>query len=534
MLRSSSLFGVFASLAACQSVPEAPNLDRVDLIIAGGEVHDGAGSPAMIADIAIRGDRIVYVGADARSLYRAAEVLDAGGHIVAPGFIDPHTHAGPDLASKQPGRRANSAFAFQGVTTVVIGNDGGGDYAISDLADAARSQGIGTNAAYLVGFNSVRRAVMETENRPPKSAELVRMQELTQRGMCEGAWGFSTGLYYVPQSYSNTEEVIALARIAADMGGYYDTHMRDESTYNVTVTGALAEALQIGREAGLPVHISHIKALGPAVWGHSERMIAMIEEAQALGQEVTADQYPWEASGTRITAALVPREALEGGLEALRERLDDPKQLTAIRSAMIAAIERRGGPDRLLITGSLNGAKAPIGRTLAEIGKQKNLEPVDAALAILSEGDARLASFNMSPDDIAAFASREWVVTGSDGSTGHPRKYGSFPKAYRDLVIGTESMDLARFIRRSSGKTADIIGLQDRGYLRAGYAADVLVFDPDTFAPNATYASPRELSSGVAHLFVNGQATISDGISTGTLPGRPLLKQPPRGYNCQG
>ncbi|MCK0127616.1 amidohydrolase family protein [Erythrobacter sp. F6033] len=513
---------LFASLAGCETMPD---IQKADTIISGGMVFDGSGEAGTVNHIAIRDGAILYIGPDAGSRYSATNIVDASGLIIAPGFIDPHTHAGSDLASDSAERRANLPFAFQGVTTVVVGNDGGGKPDIADLASAARANGIGTNSAYLVGFGPVREAVLGTENRAPSPDELAKMEDLTRAAMCEGAWGFSAGLYYVPQSYSQTDEVIALAKIAGEAGGYYDTHIRDESTYNVTVTGALAEALEIGRRADLPVHIAHIKALGPAVWGHSAKMIAMIEEAQAAGQRVTADQYPWEASGTRISNALVPRGALEGGLPALRQRLNDPEQLKAIRAGMMDAVERRGGSDRLLITGQLAGSNAPVGKTLEELGASMQLAPVDAAIEVLREGDARLASFNMNPDDIAAFAKQDWVVTGSDGSNGHPRKYGSFPKAYRDLVKGDARMDLARFIRRSSGKTADIIGLKQRGYLKVGYHADVLVFDPASFAPNADYSAPRELSSGVQHLYVNGVPVITDGTYTGALPGQPLLKE---------
>ncbi|BDW81638.1 N-acyl-D-amino-acid deacylase [Erythrobacter sp. Dej080120_24] len=519
MLASSGCRGV-DDLAI--TTPAEPT--EVDTIIAGGMVFDGTGATGRSIDIAILDDRIVYVGEDADARFRARNTIDAVGLVVAPGFIDPHTHADTDLVSSDADRRANKAYAFQGVTTVLVGNDGFGNYRIADMASAAIESGIGTNAAWLVGFGAVREEVLGRVDREPDAAELAQMGALTRQAMCEGAWGFSTGLYYVPQNFAKTEEVVALARIATEFGGYYDTHMRDESTYNVTVTGALAETLQIGREAGLPVHIAHIKALGPAVWGHSERMIAMIEEAQASGQRVSADQYPWEASGTRISNALVPRWALEGGLEALRERLAKPEQRLAIRQGIEEAIERRGGADRLLVTGALGEVEVETGKTLEQLARDQGIAPADAAIAVLRTGDARLASFNMNPDDIAAFAAREWVVTGSDGSTGHPRKYASFPKAYRDLVADGGVMDMARFVRRSSGQTADIIGLQGRGYLKPGYFADVVVLDPESFAPRATYSAPEELSSGVVHLLVNGEVVIRGGAHTGQLPGRPLLK----------
>ncbi len=512
-------------LCGCQTVnPPNVAMPVVDLLIVGGSVYDGTGGSARRVDIAVDDGRIAYLGADAGALYSAGQVIEANGLIVAPGFIDPHAHAGSDLASSDQRRRANLPYAHQGVTTVVVGNDGFGKPDIAAMSTKASRDGIGTNVAYLAGFGPIREAALGKANRAPTAAELAQMEANMRQAMCEGAWGFSAGLYYVPQNYAKTEEVIALAKIAGEFGGYYDTHMRDESTYNITVTGAVNEAIEIGRKANLPVHIAHIKALGPAVWGHSTRMIAAVEQARADGLRVTADQYPWTASGTRISNALVPRWALEGGLDRLRARLAEKDDAARIREGMIAGLERRGGADRLLVTAPLGGIEMAVGDTLAEIAEAEGREPVDSAISILKQGDARVASFNMNEADIAAFAAQDWVVTGSDGSTGHPRKYASFPKAYRDLVIDGD-MPLARFIQRSSGQTADIVGLKKRGYLKAGYAADIAIFDPKTFAPNATYQLPRELSSGVRHLIVNGAAVIADGQHTGELPGTPLLKR---------
>ena len=524
-LRNAALPALAAILVGCQSLPDDAPLVPVDLLITGGTVYDGTGSPATAYDVVISDGLVAYLGPDARSRFLPAREIDATGLVVAPGFIDPHTHAAGDLSSDGADSRANLPFAFQGVTTVVVGNDGGGSPDVAAQAELARAQGIGTNVAYLAGFGPIREEVLGKENRAPDADEMSVMKARLRGAMCEGAWGFSAGLYYVPQAYSKTDEVVALARVASDLGGYYDTHMRDESTYNVTVTGALAETLEIGRLADIPVHIAHIKALGPAVWGHSAKMIEAIEDARAAGQRVTADQYPWEASGTRISAALVPRSALEGGLDALRERLKEPESRAAIRAAMVDGIARRGGASKLLITGRLGEAEIDTGQTLEEYAEAAKVEPVDAAIAILMQGDARVASFNMSTVDIAAFAVRDWVVTGSDGSSGHPRKYGSFPKAYRDLVLGETGMDLARFVERSSGQTAKLIGLKDRGRLAPRMAADVVIFDPVTFGPQATYQAPRELSVGVRYLFVNGEQVIAEGAYTGSLPGRPLLKR---------
>ncbi len=522
-LRGLLALGALAGLASCATPREAA--DFPDLLIVNGTVYDGTGSDGHAASILVDNGKIVRLIPPSESMPVTRQSIDAKGLVVAPGFIDPHTHAGIDLAAEDASRRANLPFAFQGVTTVVVGNDGFGARDVATQANAATANGIGTNVAYLAGFGPIRETVIGNVNRAPTNVELSEMRSLTRQAMCEGAWGFSAGLYYVPQNYAATEEVTALAQEAGALGGYYDTHMRDESTYNITVEGALAEALSIGRNAQLPVHIAHIKALGPAVWGHSAKMIAMIEAAQAEGMRVTADQYPWEASGTRVSNALVPRWALEGGLEALRERLRDPEQAQRIRKGIADGYERRGGPNRLLVTGRLHGAQLGAGQNLAEIAASLSLDPVEAAIAILMEGDARVASFNMSKTDIEAFAVQDWVVTGSDGSTGHPRKYASFPKAYQDLVQGEVGVSLARFIQRSSAQTAGIIGLTDRGRIEPGFAADIVVFDPESFSPRATYQSPRALSEGVQYLVVNGEAVIRDGEYTGALPGKPLLKQ---------
>lgn len=514
------------AVTGCQSTSGRVPADyQASIIIRNGTVHDGTGGPARVADIVIANDKIVHIGKTAPGSHANARMIDAGGLIVAPGFIDPHTHAGSDLNSGEVERRRNLPFAYQGVTTVLVGNDGNGRTEIAALAERARQQKTGTNVAYLAGFGYIRKSVIGDANRPPTASEMERMKTMLSSAMCEGAMGLSAGLYYTPQNFAKTGEVVELAKVAAWHGGYYDTHMRDESTYNIGLSGAVEEALEIGGQSGAAVHIAHIKALGPAVWGHSAKIISRIEKARANGQKITADQYPWAASGTRISNALVPRWALDGGLPGLRERLTGSATRSKIREDMLAGLARRGGAAKLLITGRLGKAQVDTGFTLAEIAKRSGLEPVDAALQILESGDARLASFNMNPEDIRAFALQDWVVTGSDGSTGHPRKYGSFPKAYRDFVVNGKLMTMARFVRRSSGQVADIVGLTDRGYLKPGMAADVVIFDPEKFTPNATYQQPRELSTGVEYLLVNGKALIFEGKHTNILSGKPLLKE---------
>ncbi len=501
---------------------------QADLLIEGGEVYDGSGEPAQTLDVAIEGDRIVYVGPHRDGAVQAERVIDATGMIVSPGFIDPHTHADADLQSGDIRRRANPAYLYQGVTTVVIGSDGGGSAAVAQTAAALEAGGIGTNVGLLVGFGAVRSAVVGQDDRAPTDSELSAMKAQVASGICEGGLGFSTGLHYTPQAFATTAEVASLATEAGTRGAIYDSHLRDESNYSIGLLAAVAEALEIGRVSGSPVHIAHIKALGPDVWGKSADVIAMIEQARESGQVVTADQYPWAASGTRISNALVPRWALDGGMARLRERLADPEIVSGLRDEMRENLRRRGGASSLLLTRGFDEAAQWDGMTLAQVAEATGKDPVEAAIAILENSDARVASFNMNQDDIDAFAVQPWVMTGSDGSTGHPRKFGTFPKAYRDLVASGQ-MSTAAFVRRSTGAVADALDLKARGYLRAGAFADIAVIDPAVFAPRATYQDPEALATGVRYLFVNGVGAIDDGHATGALPGRALLRHPPEG-----
>lgn len=506
----------------------APARLRADILIEGGEVHDGSGSPGRVADVAVLGDRIVYVGPAGAGTVDAARRIDVTGKFVVPGFIDPHTHADSDLASSDAARRVNAAYLHQGVTTVVIGNDGGGSADISAIAADFSKHGIGTNVGLMVGFGAVRSAVVGDADRAPTSEELAEMQALIAGAVCSGALGFSTGLHYAPQNFADTSEIISLAAEAGRRGALYDSHLRDESSYSIGLEAAVGEALEIGLLSGSPVHIAHIKALGPDVWGSSAAVIAMVENARAAGQRVTADQYPWRASGTRISNALVPRWALDGGMAGLRDRLDDPSVAARIRSEMRANLVRRGGADSLLLTRGFGDAARWDGRTLAEVAEATGRDPLDAAIAILRTADARVASFNMALEDIAAFAVQPWVMTGSDGSTGHPRKYATYPKAYADLV-GGGLMDTSAFVRRSTGLVADTLGLEARGYLREDYFADIAVIDPEAYAPMANYAAPEELAQGVDMLLVNGVIALENGRTNGALAGQVLLRRPAEG-----
>ncbi|MGQ0660502.1 N-acyl-D-amino-acid deacylase family protein [Sphingosinicella sp.] len=509
-------------LLLASAASAATATERVELIIRGGTIYTGSDAP-FVGDVAISGDRIRAVGR--RLDYRAARVVDARGMIVAPGFIDPHAHLGEQLASDDARTRLISAFLMQGVTTALIGNDGGGDPDVAAVLGRARTRPVGINYAAYVGFGPVRRAVIGEADRAPTAEELARMRAMVSAAMCQGALGLSTGLFYAPQSFSRTDEVVALAREAASRGGVYDTHLRDESSYSIGLAAAVDEAITIGREAGLPVNISHIKALGVDVQGQAPAIIARIEAARRAGQRVTADQYPWSASGTSLVAALVPRWAQDGGRAALLRRFEDASVASRLRTEMADNLRRRGGPESLLIT-----AGRHRGRRLSEVAGAA--DPTETAIAAIREADASVVSFNQTEADIEAFMREPWVMSGSDASAGHPRAYGSFARLYSEYVQRRRTITLRAFIERSTARPADAFGLVDRGRLRAGAFADIIVFDPRSYAARATYERPTELAAGVRAVFVNGIAAVENGALTGAASGRGLAHVP-RAGSCR-
>jgi len=507
------------SLVRDERRAEQGNTDTLDILIKGGRVIDGSGADEVQADIGIRGDRIVLVGnAGSRS---ASRTINASGLVVAPGFIDPHTHTAEDLSD--PARSSNINYLMQGVTTVVTGNDGSSPWPIADTLSKWERQGIGTNAALFVGHGTVRTMVLGSGDVTPTSEQLGRMRALVDRGMQEGALGMSTGLYYAPGSFAKTEEVIELARAAAERGGIYDTHMRDEDSYSIGLLDSIQETIRIGRESRIPVHISHIKALGTGVWGKSTAAIELIKRARAEGVNVTASQYPYTASGTSIVAALVPRWAEDGGRSRMLERIGDANIVPRLVGDMEANLKRRGGPDSLLITGSRDNTL--VGKTLAQIAGEWKKSAVQAALEIIKrQGDASLASFNMTESDIENFMRQDFVMTGSDGSAGHPRKYGTFPRKLREYVYVKKLITPPFAIRSSSSLTAATLRIPERGLLRRGYYADVIVLDEKTVTDRATYEHPRELAVGMRYVIVNGKVAVDDGHYTGALAGRALRK----------
>lgn len=527
-MRSLLLLAAAAMLGGAASAPQV-------IVIAGGAIYDGSSTRPVTGDVVIAGDRIVAVGPGAGKRHRGARMIEAKGLVVAPGFIDPHTHSDAFIRSETPAERLVTPWLMQGVTTVFTGIDGYGQGAgtVGELLGHVDTAGVGPNVATFTGFGAVRTKVLGNDDRAPTPAELARMKTLVVQGMCEGAFGLSAGLFYAPQSFAKTDEVIALAREAARRGGIYDTHQRDESSYSIGLMNSVAEAIEIGRAAGLPVHFAHIKALGADVHGKAGQIVAAVAAARAKGQNVTADQYPYEASGSSLIAALVPRWAQDGGAAALVKRIEAPAERERIVMEMAANLVRRGGAGAILLS---DRGKPWTGKRLDAVAADWKVDPVEAALRIIlanKGGGSSIVSFNMVEPDIKLLMQQPWVMTGSDGSAGHPRMYGTFPTKYAKYVVAEKTIDLATFVNSSTGRTADFYKLDRRGHLKAGYFADIVVFDPKAYRPRATYIEPTLPSEGVRALLVNGVAVIDGGKLTGKAGGKALRHRTPQG-SCPG
>jgi N-acyl-D-aspartate/D-glutamate deacylase len=360
---------------------------------------------------------------------------------------------------------------------------------------------------------------------------MQRMEALVRQAMELGAYGFSSGPFDVPGKYSTTDELVRLAAVAARYpGAFHSSHVRDESDYDIGVVAAVRELIQVSREAKLPGIVTHIKALGPSVWGKSAEMIALIEAARAEGIEIWADQYPYAASGTGLEPALVPGWAREGGQEALARRLQDPEQRAAIRAEMAANLARRGGANAILIQ-RYDPDPGRQGRRLDDIARERLEDPLDTAIEMLINGGAPIVSFNMNERDVEALMRQPWTMTCTDGGLSefglareHPRAYGAFPRKLRRYAIERGVVTLEQAVHASTGLTATVLGIADRGFLRPGAYADVVVFDPATIADTATYEKPDAYAVGVDFLLVNGGVAIDGGRAVAGRFGRVLRR----------
>ena len=496
-----------------------PKVD-VDILLAGGTLYDGSGSQGVEGDLAIRDGKIVAVGRFEAG--RVGRRINCTRLIVAPGFIDLHTHC--DSVATTDKLRPNVNYLTQGCTTVVTGNCGGGAVNVAEYFEKIDREGVGTNVIHLVPHGSVRSKAMGSENRAPKAEELQRMKDLVDRGMREGAWGMSTGLIYVPGMFAKTDEIIELAKVVAFHGGIYASHIRSEGS---GLVDSIREAVEIGRAAGLPVHISHFKATGKANWHLIDDAIHSIEEARAGGLAVTADQYPYIATSTGLGPTLFPATQVPGGLKDFARRIqDDPEFARQVRQL----VERRLGDSARIVIASCRKHPEWAGKSLDEIAGLLGVDAIEAGIRIQADGGASVVKFSLSEESVRRVMGIPWVATGSDGSSAvpssgvrpHPRSFGTFPRKIGRYALRENVIPLAAAIRSATGLPADILKLSGRGYLRPDHVADVVVFDPETFVDAATFEEPQQYSTGVRYVFVAGQAAIDDGTLASELYGRAI------------
>ena len=500
-----------------------------DVVIRGGTIIDGSGAARFRADIAIRGDRIVLVSRQSIAAARAARVIDATDRIVTPGFIDMHAHLDP--LPRLPG--AESA-ARQGVTFALGGPDGGGPLPLGLYMDAREQQRIGINVGYLVGHNTIKQRVMGTVSRAPTADEMRQMKALVAQGMADGAFGISTGLRYLPGNFSKIDEVIELSRVAADSGGIYTSHLREEG---LGLLDGVAEAITIGREAKIPIVLTHHKAVGPKTWGQSVATLHMVDSARRAGIDVMMDVYPFTATSTGL-AVLIPTWAFDGGDTAFTRRLREPAVRDSIKKGIVFnLLNDRGGGDISRVQFSSVAWQPDLnGKTLADWARQRGLAPTPengAELVIEGQmkGGGSMIYHVLDEADVQRILKHPQAMIGSDGrlsrpdsSSPHPRAYGTFPR-----VLGHYSRDLKLFsletaIYKMTGQSAARLKLRERGILREGAFADVVVFDPLRIADQSTFEEPHQYSVGIDFVFVNGVAAVDGGHYTDARSGRVLKR----------
>jgi len=492
-----------------------------EVVISGGIIYDGSGDAPFMADIGITDGIIQAIG---KINPGTSKVIDATGLIVSPGFIDMHTHCDPGL--RKPGMSDAQNYLKQGVTTVVTGNCGSGTYQVTEFFDHLDSIGIGPNVVHLIGHGTVRHTIMGQEDRAPDAQELEQMKALFAIGMKGGAAGFSTGLFYAPGSYAETSEIIELGEEIKAFQGIYASHIRDEGKFTTGLIASIEEAIAIGEAAEIPIQISHLKALGKPVWGLSDEVTTLIEDARERGVDVWADQYPYPASNTGFSAAVLPRWVQADG-EA-KTRLTDPDLLPRIREEMARNIENRGGPESLLII-SYSSDSTFNGKTLAEISTLMGKPVVETAIHIILNGSSGVISFNMNESDVIHFMQKDYVMTSSDGHVQqlgegmpHPRNFGAFTRKIRKYVLEDQIITMEHAIRAATSQPAKMLGLTDRGLIEKGFIADLVIFDPQNIRDKATFTDPNHYSEGIVYLFVSGELVIEKGEYNGKLAGKTL------------
>ncbi len=581
MMRRSSLWMVLLLLLSAPLQAQS-----FDLLLRGGRVLDGTGNPAIRADVAVTDGVIVAVGDLAGA--SAERILDVTGQVVTPGFIDMHSHADrPFFAGTVEQRRAPNLVA-QGITTVVFGPDGRNPtWPLVDEISGYRDGGTALNVVPMVGHGTVRGVAMGSDyERAATEAEIARMVEEVRAGMEAGAWGLGAGPEYRPGRFSTTEEIIALAHVVAEYDGFYYSHQRSQSPlplwlvpsmvedyvppptwprgWRLTATDGMHETIRIGRETGIRVVGSHIKAKGPATWGQSAIDVNAIRRARAEGVQVYLDQYPYETFGGG-SVEVVPRhyfapvgtdrsggfddpvwnrvEFRASALDNLRAHLADPRLRAELVRDTEYILELQGGAERHVIVVAPEGHEALIGRTLQEVADERGETPVETAVGLALElgtpgmrSGVRYRGLAGSAEDVERYMRQDFTATSTDGGVvlnpgpgRHPRYYGSYPHKIQVYVKEKGTITLPFFVRSSTGLPAQIIGLPDRGYVRVGQRADLVVMDVDRVRAHASILNPGGGNEGIVHVLVNGVAVVEDEALTGALPGEVLLRHEVRG-----
>lgn len=510
--------------------------DRYDLLLRNGLVVDGTGGPPFKADVAIAGDQIARIAPAIEDT--ATRTINVAGNVIAPGFIDIHVHATRGAAQGLFQVPTADNYIRQGVTTIIDGPDGGSPVPLAPLLaklDALRKS---INIGTFIGQGSVREAVVGLENRAATVAELEKMRGLVAQGMSDGAFGLSSGLFYVPGIFTPTEEVVDLARVAARAGGIYISHMREETS---RVTNSVEETILIGERGGLPTQVTHHKVLGRSNWGKSVETLRLIDEARKRGIDATLDVYPYTASSTGLAPGLLPPWILEGGRARMLERLRDPATRVRARAEAIRIIveERGGGDPKNVVVSRCDGVPAAVGKNLAEVTRDRGLDATtenaaDTLLWILDKDDCRGVFHAMDDRDLDRIISHPVAMIASDGEipvfgrdAPHPRSYGTFARVLSEYVRNRRLLTLEQAVRKMSALPAQRLRIADRGLLKGGMKADVVIFNPAAVRDAATYENPHQYAEGFSRVIVNGTVVFEDGKMTAARPGR-VLRAPSR------
>ncbi|MGQ9671616.1 MAG: N-acyl-D-amino-acid deacylase family protein [Candidatus Aminicenantales bacterium] len=502
---------------------------KYDLGIINGRVMDGSGNPWFRADIGIKGKRIVAIE-NRLDPGKAKRIIDASGLVVCPGFIDIHTHADDGIVAHPTADN----YIHQGVTTVIGGNCGGHEFPLAQLWSRIREQGISCNFGSLAGHNTIRKEVMGMKMASPTKEEMERMKALLAEELEAGALGLSTGLAYLPGTYSTSAELVELGSVVKRYGGFYASHIRNQGK---KIREAIEEAIRVGEENDLPVEISHIKLADEDVWNRLELILEPVEAARARGVEVTLDQYPYTATSSGFTSSL-PQDVFEGGKEKFLERMKDPQIYARVKEAIIHnRLSSKRGINRLEAIYIARSRRFPEyeGKNLEQIlklqGKSATVENgADLIIDIVKEGDAQGIFFQMDEKDVEALMKLPYTMIGSDGRIEvlgqghpHPRSYGTFSRVCGEYVRNRQLLPLEEAVRKMTSLPAQTLRLRDRGLLRDGMYADIIVFDPKQFEDRATFSDPHQYSQGLVFVLVNGELVIDHGKFTGKKPGMMIF-----------